>query len=56
MFFILNIYRIDNSLNWVIKMNSKRAWGCQKCEQTWGESRIQGFSGSVKSVEFREER
>ncbi len=33
-----------------------RAWGCQKCEQSCGETRIQRFSGSVKSVEFREER
>ena len=33
-----------------------RAQASQKCEQSCGESRIQGFSGSVKSVEFREER
>jgi hypothetical protein len=35
-------------------LNITRAWPAKNASSVWGESRIQGFSSSVKLVEFRE--
>ena len=34
-------------------LNRIRAWGCQKCEQSGGESRIQDFSVALAERENR---